>query len=73
MKEPHLFFMGAETFNLGEQFQCIMEAIGEASNANGMTDVWSKTQPNLKSHVDAWKQCGSAGSKAKVVLYVYLL
>lgn len=71
MKEPNLFFMGANTFNLGDQFQCIVDAIGEASKTNGLTDVWSKTQPKLKGHLDTWKQCDSAGSKLKIVLYVH--
>lgn len=70
MEKPNVFIMSGEAFNLGEQYQCIVDAVGEASKANGLTDVWSKTQPKLKGHLDGWKQCGSAGSKLKVVLYV---
>lgn len=70
MKKPNLLFTSVETFNLGEQFECIVDAIGDASKANGFSDVWSKTQPKFKNHLDTWKQCGSAGSKLKIVLYV---
>lgn len=73
MKKPNLFFVSESTFNLGDQFQCIVDAITEASKANGLTDVWSQTQPKLKGHLDSWKQCDNAGSKLKIVLYVYYL
>lgn len=72
MKKPNLLFMSAETFNLGDQFQCIVDALGEASKANGLADVWTKTQPKLNEHLDAWKKCDNAGSKLKIVLYVPL-
>lgn len=70
MSKSNLLFTNDETFNLGEQFQCIVDAIGEASKANGLSDVWSKTQPKFKNHLDTWKQCDKAGSKLKIVLYV---
>lgn len=64
--------MDEDTFapSLPEQFVCIVGAHGEASNANGLGGEWMKFQPKFKQHLDAWKQCGNAGDKLKIVLYV---
>lgn len=55
---------------LPEQFECIVGALGEASTANDMTDQWTKFQPKFKQHLETWKQCGNAGDKIQIVLYV---
>lgn len=72
MKKPSDSFIGAETFatSLTGQFQCVVNAIGEASKETGFTDAWSKIQPKFQQHLDAWKLCGKDGGKLKAILYV---
>lgn len=68
---PDLF---EETFapSFAEQFQCIADVLGEVSKANGMEEMWSRTQPQLQLHIDNMKQCSSAGNKFMVILYAYI-
>lgn len=60
----------APTF--AEQFECVMDALGEASVANGMTGEWIKFQPKFKAHIDSWKECSQLSDKLKVFLYVFM-
>lgn len=56
--------------SLPEQFECIVGVIGDVSKANGLEELWTKTEPQLLDRLNKWKQCPSAGNKFLVILYV---
>lgn len=70
MKKNSFFFIDEEdsSLSIASELQCIVDAIDKASTTNGLTDVWSKIQPKLENHLEAWKQCDTADSKAKIIL-----
>lgn len=55
---------------LPEQFECLVEVLGDVSKANGLEDLWSKTEPQVLDRLNKWKQCPNAGNKFLVILYV---
>lgn len=53
-----------------EQVECVVDALAEASKANGMAEDWDKVQPKFKQHLDTWKQCSNADGRLSKALYV---
>lgn len=70
LKKPELFELAEDTFaaSAAEQFQCSVDYLGEISKANGLEELWSRTQPQLQLHLDSWKGCANAGNKYLVAL-----
>lgn len=56
--------------SLPEQFSCIVDVLGDVSKSNNMDELWSKTQPQLKLHIDNWKACENVENKVAKLLYV---
>lgn len=69
-ESSELFELAAETFapSFAEQFQCIADVLGEVSKANGLEEIWSRTQPQLQLHIDNMKGCANAGNKFLIIL-----
>lgn len=64
----------AEDFAAGslpEQFQCLVDVVGDISKNNGLEELWSKNQPQLQQHLDSWKGCANVDGKLQQILYVY--
>lgn len=60
---------GADVYeSIPEQFECIAEVLGDVSKANGLEDLWSKTEPQLTDRISKWKECPNAGNKFLVIL-----
>ena len=55
---------------LVERFQCVLNIFGELSKTYGLTKEFAKIQPVLQKHIDALKQCGTAGSQENIDMYV---
>lgn len=53
---------------LPEQFQCIVNVLGDVSKANGLEELWSKSQPQLQLHIDNWKRCDNLENKVARLL-----
>lgn len=53
---------------LPEQFECVVDVIGEISKSNGLEETWSKTEPLLRDRISKWKQCQYAGNKFLIIL-----
>lgn len=69
----HDIFDEAEEFTgapLPEQFQCLVDVLGDVSTKNGLKELWSKSQPQLQHHIDNWKACKSVENKLQQYLYV---
>ncbi|XP_055306902.1 uncharacterized protein LOC129571162 [Sitodiplosis mosellana] len=72
-KENAVFFDlddQAEEFQASfpEQFECIVDVLGDVSKANGLGELWSKTEPQVRHRIGNWKQCPNAGNKFLVLL-----
>lgn len=67
---PKFFIAAAYKVSVREQLQCYINALGEASTMNGMTNEWKAYEPEFQQHLDAWKQCDSADDKSEKFLYV---
>lgn len=57
--------------SIRETFECQTNALGEASMNNGMTTEWNEYGPQLKQHLNAWKQCDNVDNGLEKHLYVY--
>lgn len=55
---------------LPEQFQCLVDVLGDVSTKNGLNELWSKSQPQLQLHLNSWKACKNVESKFQQYLYV---
>lgn len=53
---------------LPEQFQCIVNVLGDVSKANGLEELWSKSQPQFQLHIDNWKRCDNLENKVARIL-----
>jgi len=53
---------------LPEQFQCIVNVLGDVSKANGLEELWSKSQPQFQLHIDNWRRCDNLENKVARVL-----
>lgn len=62
----------AQTFKLSirKYYECLVDAMGKTSTTNGLTDEWTKFQPQFRKHFDLWNECDNAGGKLKAILYV---
>lgn len=61
----------AEEFAAGslpEQFQCLVDVVGEISKNNGLEELWSKSQPQLQQHLDSWRGCANVEGKLPQIL-----
>lgn len=57
--------------SLPEQFQCLVDVVGDISKKNGLEELWSKSQPQLQQHLDSWRGCANVEGKFPQILYVY--
>lgn len=53
---------------LPEQFQCIVNVLGDVSKANGLEELWSKSQPQMQLHIDNWRRCDNLENKVARLL-----
>lgn len=71
LKTSNSLFDEVEEFvgsSLPDQFQCIVDTLGDVSNNNGLADLWSKSQPQLQLHLDSWKRCANIENKVANLL-----
>lgn len=68
-------FEDAEEFaaeSLPDQFQCLVDVVGDISKHNGLEELWSRSQPKLQQHLDSWRGCANVEGKLPQILYVYI-
>ena len=41
----------------------MLNILGELSKASGLEAAWAQVQPEAQKHVDAWKECRTAGDE----------
>ena len=46
---------------LPEQYECMLNILGELSKANGLEAKWAEVQPEVFKHIAALKKCRTAG------------
>lgn len=51
-----------------DQFECIVNYLGEVSKANNLGELWSRSEPQLKYHIENWKLCPNSSKKVLVYL-----
>lgn len=66
----NVLFANTNKPSLRDRLQCEVNAIGESSMKNGMTNEWKKYELKFMLHLDAWKQCDALEDKMKNLLYV---
>lgn len=53
-----------------EQFQCLVDVLGQVSKAHGLEELWGKTGPVLEHHIKKWGECANVENKYARILYV---
>ncbi|XP_055306879.1 uncharacterized protein LOC129571139, partial [Sitodiplosis mosellana] len=53
-----------------QKFECFADVLGDVSKANGLGELWSKTEPELRQHINNWKKCPYAGNQIQVLACV---
>lgn len=56
--------------SLHNQAECVVNSLGKASDANGLSDEWKKYKPQFNKHLQAMKQCEQTRDKIQKILYV---
>lgn len=46
-----------------DQFQCIVNVLGNVSVNNGLEDLWSAHQPNIQGKLYEWKNCAGVNNR----------
>lgn len=49
--------------NVVEQFQCLVSVLGNVSKDNGLSELWSRSEPVLQYHLNNWRKCSDLNNK----------
>lgn len=55
---------------VADVYQYYVNIIGKVSKGNGLTALWSKTQPKLQAQLDEWKKFRGNTNDYTQVVYV---
>lgn len=58
------------TSPITDQYQCLVDVLGDVSERNGLGRHWSEHQKQIQLHLDNWKACEKLDSKLFKLMYV---